>query len=399
MTVKIRVRNFQSIRDGQLEVKGLTALTGPNNSGKSALMRAVRGVFQNPPAANYIRHGTSGFDVTLEFDDGRSLSWQREKKPCYVIDGGDPIYPGRGIPDEVKAFGVQSITAGGSEVWPTIAPQFTGQVFLLDQPGSALAEAVSDVERVSKLNGALRACESDKRATQASLKVRRDDEVRLADQLAAFDGLDDLDAEVTSLEVALAQATKIGQALVLLTSLRDRLRAAQAEIQRLAPVADVNVPTSSEVQEVRDLWSSLKETESLRHRFLSAWGAVGRLEDVEKVAVPDAAPTKALLQGCDVVKGLAARLQVAKATVGRLAGVEGIKVGVEDLDRTKFDRFLAAISLVEGFQARRQDGLQAVADLEAELAAKEAEAAEAAHEVHEILGGLPECPTCGRDLS
>ncbi len=41
--VKVRVKNFQSIREAEVEVKGLTVITGPNNSGKTAFMRAVKG--------------------------------------------------------------------------------------------------------------------------------------------------------------------------------------------------------------------------------------------------------------------------------------------------------------------------------------------------------------------
>ena len=34
MAVKVQVKNFQSLKDVELEIEGFTALSGPNNSGK-----------------------------------------------------------------------------------------------------------------------------------------------------------------------------------------------------------------------------------------------------------------------------------------------------------------------------------------------------------------------------
>jgi len=39
--VKIRIKNFQSIEDLEIEVRGFTAITGKTNIGKSAIMRAI----------------------------------------------------------------------------------------------------------------------------------------------------------------------------------------------------------------------------------------------------------------------------------------------------------------------------------------------------------------------
>ena len=72
--VTVKVRNFQSIKNSEIEVRGFTAVTGANNSGKTAFCRATRGVFQNTPGTGFIRHGETECEVSVAFDDGE-ITW------------------------------------------------------------------------------------------------------------------------------------------------------------------------------------------------------------------------------------------------------------------------------------------------------------------------------------
>jgi DNA repair exonuclease SbcCD ATPase subunit len=353
MAVQVHIKNFQALRDTGLEIKGFTAITGPNNSGKTALMRAIRGAFQNTPGTTFVRHGATDMEVSLSFSDGRSVVWKKgtaaRSKPTYILDGGKPIHPGRSVPDEVRALGVVPIKVMGQDVWPTLAPQFTGQVFLLDQPGSSLAEAVADVDRVSKLNGALRSSDRDLRATVSRLKVRREDQDRLADELQAFDGLDAIAAVVDAIELDQGRATRLSRAIDRMNAYKGRLVQSRAEVARLGRIEDVNLPSATEAQALADELESLTRLQ----RRLSAWRDVATsLEGVEQVEVAEldtAKPTKA----CSMLEFL------SKARVGLSA-------------------------------ARQQ-----VIDLESELLSFISEAERVATEVIEMVADFGECPTCG----
>ena len=170
MPVRIRARNFQSIEDAEIVVDRFTVVTGPNNSGKTALQRAVQGVFTNPSGDAFVRHGAERLIVDIDFGNDETVRWEKgpKVKPTYTVKG-KVINPGRQVPTEVLALGIQPIQAGAIAVWPQVAPQFTGQMFLLDLPGSAIAEAVADVERVGQLTQALRLADSDKRSASSEL--------------------------------------------------------------------------------------------------------------------------------------------------------------------------------------------------------------------------------------
>ena len=67
MSTLLKVKNLQSIGDTEVEVDGFTVITGPNNSGKSALVRAVIGLTSNYSGNkhSWVRKGQKNLEVTL----------------------------------------------------------------------------------------------------------------------------------------------------------------------------------------------------------------------------------------------------------------------------------------------------------------------------------------------
>lgn len=355
---KVRVRDFQSIADASIEVDGFTVITGPNNSGKSALMRAIRGAFQNTKGSGFVRHKKAKATVQVEFKDGNKLEWSKgvskKAKPTYVVNDGMPIHPGLQVPDEVRDLGIRPIMAGGREIWPQFAPQFTGQIFLLDQPGSVLAEAVADVERVSQLNQALKLSESDRRTAGSTLKVRMADRLTLQDDLKRFDGLGELENEVRAIENGLQKAAVIEKAVHGLSDLRDRLNEATEAVEALQGIESVKVPGD-------DAFDSLET----------------------------------LLDDADDLRALKTRHEGAVSRVEALAGVESIEVNI---DFTPATRFLDALDVLRGLKTRYEAATKRVSDLEENLAVEKVTMESAEKAVTELLEELGECPVCGSVL-
>jgi len=355
MPVSIRVRNFQSIADAAVEVEGFTVVTGPNNSGKSALQRAVRAAFQNARGSAFVRRGTTKASVEIDFHDGHSFRWEKgvgkDAKPTYVIDGGAPIHPGQGIPDELADMGVRPVMAGGKQFWPQFAPQFTGQVFLLDEPGSVLAEAVADVDRVGKINAALKLAESDRRAAASELKVRKADIERIGEALGKFDGIEDVAVMVADLE-------------------RDRKQAARIE-------------------------TALDGLEKLRSDHAAAVASVARLSGVETVEIPEddifanAAALAAEIVGLGALSG---RLNAAGGKVSRFAGLDAVEL---EFDLEGLSRVAAAVGVLEGLAARLGAATIAERSAKEEVDHAVLEAEEADLAVARFLDEIGTCPYCG----
>jgi len=339
MAVKVRIKNFQSLKDISFEIKGMTTITGQNNSGKTAIMRALRGVWENTACESYIRSGEAYFSVSMDFEDGQSVLWEKgTEKPNgkggtinrYVINGVTYNDVGQGVPEALDALKITSVQASGHTLWPQIATQFpdtqhSSQVFLLDKTGPVIAEAIADVEKVGLLNRALKESETDRRTANAELKTRRKDESEVAKGLERFEGLEEVDVEVIRLEEKSAELEEARKGLLLHMLLREKVQKAAGEVSRLLPVEKVAVPSTERVAELEGAQKNLALHTTLRDRVVRTDKEVSRLLPIEKVLIPGAEQTDKLQKyqkALTTASRLKGSLAQAAAEVSRLGGVE-----------------------------------------------------------------------------
>lgn len=344
MSFKVHIENFQSVRQADLEVDGLTIITGQNNAGKSAIMRALRAVFQNRRGSDFIHKGTDHCLVRIEFDDGQYVEWKKHgKRPTRgknkgVLGGIKTDYEVNGerfegvahdVPEQVTALGVRAITLGNDSVWPQIARQVDDVFFLINRPGSNIAEAIADVERVAVLNHAIRACDKDARANRSKLKVRQDD-VKLAEhRLGAFEGLDSVLEAVEGVTALHEKAAKAHKGLVWSTKMRERLTQASETVEKYAGITEVEVPT--DLQEARQAAEELEVSRSLRRKLSNAREAVSRYEGFSEVEVPtDLQEIGKVVGELEVSQSLCRKLNNARKTLDAYEGFENIELPDDD---------------------------------------------------------------------
>ena len=93
MKLKVSIQNFQSMGNAELEFNtGINGIIGPSNSGKSALLRAIKASLSNPSGSKrYIKHGTKQSKVILDVEGYPTIHWGRtDKESAYKI--GDEVY-------------------------------------------------------------------------------------------------------------------------------------------------------------------------------------------------------------------------------------------------------------------------------------------------------------------
>lgn len=228
---KVRVQNFQSIVDITLEVDGFTVLTGSNNVGKSAIFRALRGVFTNPPPS-FVRKGCKHSTVELWSGDAH-VKWEKGRGVNrYALSKAGAVQhfpkPGSSAPPEVcEAFGVRPVSLGDKKTWPQFADQFTGPVYLLDQPGHVLADVVASPDRMRVLGHALSQAEKDRRKASSTLKVKREDQDKLQAKLEALSSFEALSAAVDDLEERRVRAERVRTGQKKLEGLKEVLESAK----------------------------------------------------------------------------------------------------------------------------------------------------------------------------
>lgn len=85
----ITLDNFQSISSAELIFEqGINIIVGQSNSGKSAILRAIKAVLLNPNgSARYIKKHTDKATVTVDYN-ANYIEWDRKKKESsYIVNG------------------------------------------------------------------------------------------------------------------------------------------------------------------------------------------------------------------------------------------------------------------------------------------------------------------------
>lgn len=307
----VEIRNFQSIDHVHLRVEGFTALVGRSNIGKSAIVRAVKAALTGAPEGDYVRHGPSCeklvkgtksckcyCSVHLK-TEGFDLLWEKGgDRNEYIFNGEKKTAVAKGTPEFLEhGFGL--VKVGEDKRLLQVADQFRseggGPIFLLDEYGSVVADVLSDVAQLDRINVATKLAEKDRRDCTSQRKVREKDVMELKVKLTSYDGLDDVLARVRDME---AEEKKV-------------------EAQRVR----------------RDNIKRLKETILVVGRQLVA------LKNVSALVIPELEPlTKQHARERDIA-GYIASIDVRRGVILKLGGIDSITAPAFDPIRTTWERF------------------------------------------------------------
>lgn len=266
--MKIKVKNFQSLADVDLEVEGFTVVVGPSNIGKSALVRAISSALYGRPGDDFIRRGAKQTGVVLEelpTNSGTSMSvaWIKGAGTNkFVIDGKIYDKMNRDVPVELEKAGVRVVKIGQEYIRPQVASQFES-LFLLDKPGSFVSDVMTVVSRLAVLLNAQRSCSSDLKQTKSTAKVRASDLVDAEASLLKLEPIGDLGKRVEAIRVAFDQTERLTTQVVNLRDMADR----RSKLKGVGDLSQLPVP----VVVLADLGAGLVELRKLvgtRKRFL-----------------------------------------------------------------------------------------------------------------------------------
>lgn len=232
MFEKLVLKNFQCHRTLALEFDPrITCLVGPTDSGKSAVVRALRWVCLNKLAGNaedYIRWGKDGTGVVLTLDGGRRIVRRRLKgkgkgENTYHLDGGAYKAFRDGVPQEIDLL--LAVDAD------TFQRQLDAQFWLTDSAGQVAKNLNSIVnlevmdEAQARANKLLRDAKSREEVSRERLSRARAERKELlwvveADRLLS--NLEQIDKRLSVKRSTVAQAGQTVRGVVDATRARDR---------------------------------------------------------------------------------------------------------------------------------------------------------------------------------
>lgn len=158
----IRLTNFQQHASSELRLSPrVTALIGPNDRGKSSLVRALAAALYGDGRESLIRHGESSCTVEIDIENGRRLTYTRHRRrnplnmwtlteadgSTVEEDGVRYETGGRNVPDWIGGkLGVAPV----DDLRIHVSNQKT-PIFLLDQPPAKRASVLSVGQETSHL--------------------------------------------------------------------------------------------------------------------------------------------------------------------------------------------------------------------------------------------------------
>lgn len=203
MLKRLTVTNFQSHENSELELApGVNVIVGTNDSGKSALFRALRWLTTNLPSGSAFRSFWGGeTSVLAEFDDGSVERVRSNKKGnranAYVLHTGSGKYqldaPGASVPESVVRFlKLDSLN------WQR---QHDAPYLLSDAYNAGeVARLLNEVVALGKIDTSVSNVNARARENARELKAAREDVKRLQTELSDFADLKDRDKALRTLE-------------------------------------------------------------------------------------------------------------------------------------------------------------------------------------------------------
>jgi len=434
MIKKIAIDNFMAHASTELELgPGVTILTGPNNTGKSAIVEALRCVATNPVPKHYIRHGAKEARVTVELEDGTKVVWIRKKRSS----GYELWHPGAEEPEEYWKFGrrppadvlkVLKLDLVELESGDPIDVHVGNQrepIFLLNQPASnaaAFFAASTESAHLLAMQNLL------KRQTQDAKRQEREHEERISrieSEMDTLTSLPDIGLQVESARELEGTAKNLQAEIPVLKS----LLSGQLELSKSLEVKTSSTAILNATIEPPKL-NLIEELNGLIHRLESvnrkqAMATKISTELAPLAAVPDVFDTSSLAGLCSQISS--ADNSLRKAEVRRTVLTELAKLPTPDntsqlsdlIDQmialryrqSRFDRWDVALQNVaeppvitseqgmvrlladiRGLASRQGEAQTALIDLEKQL-----------QSVKDDLAGCIDklgcCPTCGADIN
>jgi exonuclease SbcC len=196
---KLRIRGFQAHADLTVNLDPkITTIQGPTDSGKSAILRALKWLATNRPAGDAFRRAGGKFTAVDLRVDGKVISRRKGKKNIYKLDGQVFAAMGNRVPDEIAAL----LNIGDTN----FAGQFDAPFWLADSPGavSRNLNAIVDLgiidETLSAVGARLRKAGAAVEVTRERLAAARAERAELAWVPAFVDKLGKLERQAAEIE-------------------------------------------------------------------------------------------------------------------------------------------------------------------------------------------------------
>ncbi len=248
---RLTVENFQSHQKTVVEPAEnglLTVVVGPSDSGKTAIIRALRWLLYNVPQGDdFIRVGCTLCRVTLELRSGHTVIRERSKgginRYKVLAPGADKpeVYEGFGhtVPLEVRELtGVQPVTIGDLTLNLNMSEQLDGPFLGSAVSGGARARILGKLAGTEEVDHAAKTLGTDLHRVKQDEKRLSAEISELDEKIAEYDYLPKMAERIRQIEDCCRNAKEAQEKRNKLTVLQASLKATTQQIDEAQKIVD-----------------------------------------------------------------------------------------------------------------------------------------------------------------
>ena len=272
MIKSLKIQNFQSHEKTELNFSdGVNVIIGPSDSGKSAIIRALRWLVWNRPSGNSFRSYWDGQTFVKLVTEDNIIRRIKDKTDSYTLvtpNGKKFTFKaiGTSVPEEIKS--VLNINEVNLQ-------QQLDSPFILSKSAGEVAQHFNKVARLDMIDKATSNVNSAIRELEQNIKHKIADIKKQKEQLKTFNYLGKMEAEVEVLEEInkqfkiLTKNTDKLQELIydiqlIKSDIRDKLPLLALEKQVDSLIKDINISVKKDKKliKLKSLVDNIKEVQN-----------------------------------------------------------------------------------------------------------------------------------------
>lgn len=286
MIKQLNISNFQSHKDTSLVFdKGVNVIVGATDSGKTAIIRALRWLIWNRPSGEAFRsHWGGETKVKLTFENDLFVIRSKDSQNKYIYNGTTSMAFGQSVPEEIqRALNMDEIN---------LQMQFD-QPFLLTSTPGEVARHFNTISKLDTIDVSIKSIKSNIRELEGEIKHDTQRETDLKEELKQYDDLDKFEAELEVLEDVEEKRNKLSKDISEIEHLKTQAEelmiesAAIAETLKMKPEVDALLAQYADLREKENEYDALHnlvlEIKDLDQQLFQVEALVRDKENVDSI--------------------------------------------------------------------------------------------------------------------
>lgn len=232
MISTLTLQDFQSHKNTTLDFHpGVNVIIGSTDSGKTAIIRALREIIWNRPGGlDYISHWAKSMAVQIEIDNTIIRKEKSHTRNAYVINGKEYVAFGRDVPDDLRQL------LRMDEI--NLQAQMDGP-FLLSQSPGEIALHFNRIAKIDNIHTTINNIKQKSKKLEQTQQFKLQEISTLTEKITKLSFLEKMEVDVEVLEELESRKIQIQTRYDKLTTLLKIHTKIDTELKQLLPILEL----------------------------------------------------------------------------------------------------------------------------------------------------------------